>query len=243
MPSFFISDVHLRLDRPERGRRLARFLEGVAPGDDLTIVGDLCDFWFAARQRLGDITKCEGLLALIRRRDAGGRTTVLLGNHDTWLGSFYRETFDAEVVDEPLDVVSHGLRIRMVHGHLLGARSAWKGAMESRAFLHGFGLLPSLVADRLALKLKRSNARLLEKTDARHRVIYRQYADSVAGEIDLLVVGHIHVQWDDPGPSPRLVVLGGWHSATNYLRVNGSGAHLVNIPSHEGQRGAGMDSA
>jgi UDP-2,3-diacylglucosamine hydrolase len=242
MASFFISDVHLRLDRPERGRRLARFLEGVAPDDDLTIVGDLTDFWFASRQQHGSPLQCEGLRALIRRRDAGGRTTVLLGNHDTWMGPYYRRVFGADVVVEPLDVVSHGLRIRLVHGHLLGARSSWKAAMESRAFLHAFGLLPAAVANRLAMKLKRSNARLLDKTDARHRVIYRRYAGTVADEVDLLVVGHIHIQWDDPSPSPRLVVLGGWHSATSYLRVDESGTHLATIPAELHEQSHGMDS-
>ena len=47
LAAYFASDVHLRLDRPERGRRFARFVGGLEPGvDTLTIVGDLCDFWY-----------------------------------------------------------------------------------------------------------------------------------------------------------------------------------------------------
>ena len=72
MPDYFLSDVHLRLDQPDRGRRLALLVDRLRAGDSLTIVGDLCDFWYAARQFDADPMACAGLRSLASFRDRGG---------------------------------------------------------------------------------------------------------------------------------------------------------------------------
>src|SRR5436309_13291502 len=85
--AYFASDVHLRLDFPGRGRRFARFVGALEPEDDtLTIVGDLCDFWYVARQNDGGAMACDGLRALSEFRNRGGEVTILVGNHDCSLG-------------------------------------------------------------------------------------------------------------------------------------------------------------
>ena len=43
----------------------------------------------------------------------------------------------------------------------------------------------------------------------------------------MVVLGHVHVTLDDREGSPRLIVLGGWHSQASYLRVDESGASLI----------------
>ena len=79
MAVYLASDVHLRLDCPARGRRFARFLAGLDPEQDtLTIVGDLCDFWFVARQLRNAPLVCTGLSALADFRSRGGGVTILL---------------------------------------------------------------------------------------------------------------------------------------------------------------------
>ena len=226
MPDYFLSDVHLRHDRPERGRRLARLVDRLGPDDRLFIVGDLCDFWLASRQRRDDPMACAGLRALVDFRVRGGEITVLAGNHDGWLGPFYRVLFEPAWVDDSLDLASHGLRIRLVHGHRLGARSLWKATMESRAFLAGFAMIPRRPALALQDRLEHSNEAHREADDLRHLAVYRRYADRLAGSADLVVLGHIHRATDDPGP-PRMVVLGGWHHRSSYLRIDGAGAAFV----------------
>src|SRR5262249_39667858 len=66
------SDVPLRLDRPERGRRLARWVSRLESDDQLYVVGDLCDFWYGSRQRGADPMTCAGLRALAEFRARGG---------------------------------------------------------------------------------------------------------------------------------------------------------------------------
>src|SRR5262249_11161257 len=159
-----------------------------------------------------------GLKALASFRARGGAVTILPGNHDASLGSFYERTLGARYVREPLDLRAYGLRVHLVHGHLLGARPAWKAAMEGRAFLHAFRLTPSPLARGLDHLLNRSNDRRRADYDRRHLAVYRDYADRHAEDSDLVVFGHIHNWFNDSTRRPRLIVLGSWHRGSSYLK-------------------------
>ena len=227
MPAYFASDVHLRLDRPDRGARFARLVSSLGPGDPLTIVGDLCDFWFASRQRRADPLADAGLRALADYRARGGDLAILLGNHDGWLGPLYESALGARVVPEPRDVDAFGLRLRLVHGHRIGARSPWKAGMESRAFLAAFTATPAPVAGALGRILDHSNAGSRAADERRHLARYAAYAAALVPAPDLVVFGHIHTPTDLAATRPRLVVLGSWHEGGSYLKVDDSGAALV----------------
>jgi UDP-2,3-diacylglucosamine hydrolase len=227
VPAYFASDVHLRLDRPERGRRFARWVESLEAHDTLTIVGDLCDFWFAARQRDGERMACPGLQALAAFRARGGAITILPGNHDAWLGPFYERDLGARFLPEPVALEVYDLRIHLVHGHLLGARRAWKAGMESRTFFDAFHSLPAPLAHGFDALLDWKNSHDREITNQRHIAVYRRYTARHAGDADLVVLGHIHGPLDDAVMRPRMCVLGGWHEQASYLRIDDAGAALI----------------
>ena len=234
----FLSDVHLRLDRPERSARLARVVNPLGSGDRLFIVGDLCDFWFASRQAGSSSGACEGLRSLRDFRDRGGELVLLPGNHDHLLDRFYRRELGTGFVGDDLDLTVAGLRIHLVHGHLVGARKAWKGLMEGRAFLRFFRLLPGPIASRLEATLERNNEKHLAETERHHKAIYRRVADSLAGSTDLVVFGHIHTACDDRSGDPRFIILGGWHGRSSYLRIDGESIEVIHedAPVHEPPR-------
>jgi UDP-2,3-diacylglucosamine hydrolase len=227
VPAYFTSDVHLRLDRPERGLRFARWVQTLGPADSLLIVGDLCDFWFATRQRPLQALQCPGLRALAELTARGGQVSVMAGNHDLWLESFYVQNLGVRWVPDPYEVETHGMRVHAVHGHLLGARSGWKSLLETRAFLEGFARLPGFLASSLEHSLEGTNALRRAASDKRHLAFYRRYADSLAGRADLALFGHIHRPCDDTSREVRMVVLGSWHEGESYLKVDEQGATLV----------------
>ncbi len=146
MPHYFASDVHLRNDRPDRDRRFHAWLSRLTVDDSLVIVGDLCDFWMGSRRAHEDPFRSESLRALAQFRRQGGSLAIMAGNHDEWLCPFYERELGATIISEPHEMTVHGKRLRMVHGHLLGARHAWKALMESQAFFEAFSHVPGPIA-------------------------------------------------------------------------------------------------
>jgi UDP-2,3-diacylglucosamine hydrolase len=157
----------------------------------------------------------------------------MAGNHDLWLSPFYARALGAEIIEEPCDRVIHGIRVRMVHGHRLGARRLWKAGMESHAFFRAFGLLPRPLARPLDRALTWKNERGLLDDEERHLRVYRAYAASCRDVADLLVIGHVHRSVDESGDGPRLIVLGGWHHRSSYLKIDETGASFHVVLDHE----------
>ncbi len=159
VPHYFASDVHLRHDRPDRDRRFHAWMGRLTGNDALVIAGDLCDFWMGSRRRQADPLKSPSLRALIEFRQNGGSLSIMAGNHDEWLSPFYEDKLGASIIVEPYDMTVHGLRIKLVHGHRLGARRAWKALMEGRAFFEAFGYVPHPIATTLDRILAWKNER------------------------------------------------------------------------------------
>jgi len=220
---YFISDIHLRGDRPERARRLSRFLGRLDSSDRLVIAGDLCDFWMGSRLTADELSRDEGIRALAAFRESGGDLSILPGNHDLWLCPFYEQTLGAAILTEPARFEIHGHRVHLVHGHLLGARRKWKAFLESREFFEGFGRVPYPMARALDAALERKNLRGLVEDEQRHLLVFREYAAGLRDEADIVIFGHVHRAVDEPGP-PRLIVLGGWQARSSYLKIDEAGA-------------------
>ena len=230
MAVYFASDMHLRLDHPDRGRRLAGWVEALEVEDALYLVGDVCDFWFSSRQRRCGALSCEGLKALAAFRSRGGMLTILPGNHDGSLGPFYEKELGARIVQGPCIVDVHGLRLHLVHGHLVGGRQPWKAGLESRAFIKIFENLPAALADRLDRKLESSNDNGRPLDEQRLIPHFRRYANGLAASADVVIFGHVHSARDDRTSRPRMIVLGGWHHGSSYLRIDEHGPELIVNP-------------
>ncbi len=220
MSHYLFSDVHLRPDRPARAERLSRWVQQLHREDHLIVGGDLCDFWMASRVPRGDLMRCPGLRALADFRERGGGLLIMTGNHDLWMSDFYERALGAGILVEPAELLIQGVRIHLVHGHLLGARKRWKGWMESREFHRAFGRVPGPIAGVLDRVLEWKNLRSLEGDEERHLKVFRDYADGRRGRCDLVVIGHVHRAFDDGRSDPRLIVLGGWQRRSTYLQID-----------------------
>ncbi|MFM7316160.1 MAG: UDP-2,3-diacylglucosamine diphosphatase [bacterium] len=242
MAVYFTSDQHITLQFPERGRRFARFLGLLDPqADRLVIAGDLCDFWFTAREaRLADSRQESGLLALKSFISDGGQVTLLAGNHDQHLEWFYRDFLGLSFTAEPMADTISGSRISLAHGHLLGGRSQWKGWMESRLFLSTFEKVPSPVANSLARKLKKYNSRNKKVDNLRHYLVYKNYVLNLSqADCDIVILGHVHqtifrdIDVPELKRPLKLAVLGHWFHQSSWLKLDTGGPEFFIWHDHE----------
>jgi UDP-2,3-diacylglucosamine hydrolase len=224
---YFLSDVHIRLDRPDRDTRLVRFLDRVEVSDRLFIVGDLCDFWFATRQRAQSHAVTPGMAALRAFTERGGSLVLMLGNHDAWLRDFYERRAGLALTGEPLEVESYGLRIRLEHGHRNKAKRLWKAMLEGRTFFHAFSAVPDPLARLAQRVLERVNARTRDVADRRMIAAYETQAAALRPAPDIAVFGHVHRVHDARHGPTRVVVLGDWFENSCFLKVDERGAEHV----------------
>lgn len=230
MAAYFASDIHLRVDAPERSARFARWVRSLTPDDSLTIVGDLCDFWFATRQIHLGMDRCEGLRALADYSHQGGRVTILAGNHDARIFPEYEHWFNARLVGDDCAEVVHGKRVWLAHGHRLGARPLYKEAMESRWFGRAFARCPHRFAAWLEFLNDSENERSRDASDRKHLEIYRRRAAERAEETDIVILGHVHRVIREEAGRPRWYVLGNWHRGASYLRIDDESVRLIEAP-------------
>jgi UDP-2,3-diacylglucosamine hydrolase len=232
MATYFTSDQHITLRYPERGQRFARFLDLIDPQNDrLVIAGDLCDFWFTAREAHRPEAKADaGILALKSFVDKGGEVVLLGGNHDQHLEWFYKDLLGLTFDREPLERNFENSRIHLAHGHLLGGRSRWKGLMESRGFLSTFKTVPSPLANSLAAQLKKYNSRNRKVDNLRHFMVFKNYVEKLPeNQFDLVVLGHVHqtifreVNSLQSSSSVKLAVLGHWFHQSSWLKLDQNG--------------------
>ena len=183
----------------------------------------------AARCGPRDLMRSESLARLAEFRRSGGSLSIMPGNHDAWLCPFYASDLGAQIVPDPCELTVHGLRLHIVHGHLLGARRAWKALLESRWFFSAFGHVPTPLARPLDTLLAWNNDRKLLSDEERHLQVYRAYASRLRGAIDLVMIGHVHRAVDDTHSDPRLIVLGGWQARSSFVKVDERGAtfHVI----------------
>ena len=107
-------------------------------------------------------------------------------------------------------MTTHGLRLHLVHGHLLGARKKWKGWMETREFKSAFELLPGPVAGLLDQLLERKNRSGLADDEHRHLASFRPMRPSSGARPISWSLAMSTARSTIPDSDPRMIVLGGW---------------------------------
>ncbi len=244
MPHYFASDVHLRNDRPDRDRRFRAWLNRLTRDDSLVIVGDLCDFWMGARRAHDDPLRSESLRALAEFRRQGGSLAIMAGNHDEWLCPFYEAELGATIIAEPHDMTVHGMRLRLVHGHLLGAgapgRRGWRAARSSKRFLTS----PDRSPGPSIKSWRGATSAGSRPTKSGTCASIDEYAAQFQGSADIVVFGHVHRPVDLAHTNPRLIVLGGWQRRSSFLKIDASGATFhVEHDCDQGQRAAAQRPA
>jgi len=204
--TFFISDVHLGAENPEKEiakkTKLKAFLHSIAgEADKLIILGDLFDFWFDYKTVVlaHDIdVVCE----LKNLRDRFGTEIILFGgNHDRWMSDngALANLLDAKIfpdhaildIDEKKIFLSHGDGIAKSDW---GYRKLLKPILTNRFAIALFRLIPAEWACKIARAVSSTSKLYTGERNLRFENEYEAFAsEMLAKNIDIVILGHTHL--------------------------------------------------
>lgn len=224
----FFSDSHLGVDAAEReGAREARlhdFLNALpSRATSLYIVGDLFDFWFEYRTAIPR-RHFRTLAVLQRLREAGIEITYLNGNHDFWLGSFFRDTLGIRTVDGAVTVEAQGRRLWVHHGDgLVGGDLGYKAlraVLRSPACVGLYGLLHPDLGIPLAHMVSRWSRHSRGDGPLEAGRLWREIAEPRFRDgYDGVLIGHFHHAHEQRESGREFFLLGDWIERFTYVEL------------------------
>jgi UDP-2,3-diacylglucosamine hydrolase len=238
MSVYFISDLHLKPERPDLSRAFSSFLSHTAKGAEaLYLLGDIFDAW------IGDDAPVPGIEPLVSQlkqlSDSGCKIYFQHGNRDFLVGKAFTDSIGAELLPEQ---IVHSLPIGnalILHGDQLCTDD--QEYMQFRAMVRNPAwqqqILSKPVEERIALA-KQLRATSKERTAEKDDYITDVNADEVNkrlndAHVQLMIHGHTHRpaihKLRIEGNEATRIVLGDWESLGWYLKVDHDGYQLISF--------------
>ncbi|MBR0245879.1 MAG: UDP-2,3-diacylglucosamine diphosphatase [Bacteroidales bacterium] len=238
--TYFVSDVHLglRVGNPAaRENAFVAFLQGVDPAqtEALYLLGDIWDFWYEYRDVVpkGYVRVLAALVALL---DAGVQVYFFPGNHDIWTYRYFEE-LGMKRLEQP-QVVQIGTE-KFCLGHGDGLGPGMRGYKFMRSIFHNrflqicFSSLHPWFAFRLGngwSRRSRLGKNITYTFKGASEPLY-QFCAAFPDPVNYFIFGHYHARADMPvGDHARLVLLGDWITAPNWLVYNATTGALTAVP-------------
>ena len=224
--TYFVSDVHLGLrvgDPAAREKAFVDFLRGIDPSkaEALYLLGDIWDFWYEYRDVVpkGYVRVFGALTALM---DAGVEVFFFQGNHDIWTYRYFEELGMKRLVQPHVAVIGRR-KFCLGHGDGLGpgmyGYKCMRWVFHNRFFQRCFSSLHPWLAFRLGngwSRRSRLGKNITYQFRGADEPLYR-FCAGFPETVDCFVFGHYHARVDMPVGQARLLVLGDWITAPNWL--------------------------
>ncbi|MEQ1518180.1 MAG: UDP-2,3-diacylglucosamine diphosphatase [Usitatibacteraceae bacterium] len=227
-PVFFVSDIHLCVERPRITRMFKRFIAEIAPNAGAVyILGDLFEYWLGDDQLDADALAREIAESLHRLASSGTRLYFMHGNRDFLLAGRFASEASLTILSDPTVIQLGHEQVILMHGDTLctddAAYQAFRRQVRSAAWQQG--ILAKPYAERVELARSIRSQSDIEKS-MKPEAIMDVNADAVAAVFKesvatVLVHGHTH----RPARHVHLAgncadvrwVLQDWHDIGGYL--------------------------
>lgn len=239
MAVYFISDLHLKAERPDLIRALLHFLKHTAKdASALYLLGDIFEAWIGDDAPAPEFSDVFNALQALHKR--GCNVYFQHGNRDFLVGETFAKQIGATLLDESVVVQLPIGPALLLHGDQLCTDDvdyqAFRSMVRNPDWQNAFLAKPLNERIAIAKQLRdASKARAKEKSDE----IMDVNADAVRhafnmANISLMIHGHthrpdVHEYTLESGLAFR-VVLGDWDQSLWYLRVDEEGLVLVDEP-------------
>jgi UDP-2,3-diacylglucosamine hydrolase len=238
MSAYFIADCHLQPADTTAAARLERFLDALEPGDQLYILGDLFEIY------LGDDAISSWQAGWIQRFRAltqhGVAVAMLAGNRDFLMGAAFWERTGITPLAEPCLLVSHGLRLVVLHGDILCSADRgyrlFRAAARSRLPRALWGMLPVRLRQSLGKRLRQASQQATARKPTEAMQVQEQAVQDLLKVLpcDVMIHGHIHDSGTHRHHTPQGMVnryvVGCWQADATLACLDAHGLRLIPGP-------------
>lgn len=238
MALYAFSDAHLGCGSKEneenKYQKIAELFEKVKQdGDRLVILGDLFDFWFEYKSAIPK-DQFRVLNLLYNLKSNGLQIDYISGNHDFWMGDFFKSQLGITVHRDSFDLEYSGKKIHFIHGD--GLSPADKGyrilkkILRNRFNIWCYKKLPVDFAFWLAKKVSGSSREYTTRRDHEFAADYEKYAiKKLEQNYDLVAIGHLHIPIQKEFDSGIYINTGDFINYFSYLKIDNNQISLNNI--------------
>ena len=243
-PVYFISDVHLKLEKSNgeskrRNKLYGLFDKIVDTGGTCFFVGDLFDFYFEYPDLIPK-AYVDFFIKIDEMRRKNIEFHFLLGNHDYWVQDYIENTLMDNVYYEDAKININGKKFIITHGDGLlswdhGYRIL-KRVIRSKLFIWLLRWLHPTLTYKLARFISRSGYEDSSSMDNNQKVKDELVDIALSHfnkDYEYMICGHYHLGEIFETKKGKLAVLGDWFHRPSYAIFDGEKLDLVNWTSNE----------
>lgn len=231
MKAVFISDAHLDGSDSEGYYCLSRFLDSLRGNtDELFIVGDFFDFWFAGRNGIYP-SFIDIVRKLLEIKESGTKISFFEGNHDFFLGDYF-EQYGVMVFPDDASIDLEGKRVLVSHGDAVDTSNtaylALRKVLRSRLFYSFQKNMPPQALwtiSKIVSRISRASGCEPQSSNRLAAVMSAFAAGKFEEGFDAVVLGHCHTpsmeRYSVNGKAKTFVILGDWITRYSYLVYEG----------------------
>ncbi len=237
--SFFISDLHLAVDRPQGTETLLSFLAGAArQAEQLFILGDLFEYWIGD-EALAEPMPSQVAAALRELAADGTAVSFMHGNRDFLIGEQFAQAAGLRLLPDPFPLSLYGTPTLLMHGDTLCTDDT--EYMEFRKVVRNPAWQAEFLAKPLAERIKLAQAARTESEHAK-QVKSMEIMDVSTDAVEAVLRDHryprlIHGHTHRPATHHHLVdghrceriVLSDWYDRGSYLHCDVQGCRSITI--------------
>ena len=237
LPIYFISDIHLMLNRTKseakREEILFSFFDHVRKtGGTLIINGDLFDFYFEYKYVIPKVYS-HFYYQILKLRESGVKVHYVLGNHDYWVMDFINDTLFDEVYDDDVKIKIGGKTFYITHGDgfLSWDKSyrALKRLIRSRLFIWFYRSLYPSIGYSFANWVSKKGEHYAHSDEYNKKILNEmriQAKPYLDNGCDYFISGHYHQAKELDMKNGKLLILGDWLNFFSYAKFDGNDLKL-----------------
>ena len=237
LPIYFISDIHLMLNRTKQEAKreeiLFSFFDHVRnSGGTLIINGDLFDFYFEYKDVIPKVY-APLYYQILKLRESGVKVHYILGNHDYWVMDFINDVLFDKVYDDDVKLKIGKKTFYITHGD--GFLSwdkiyrALKKFIRSRLFIWFYRSLHPRIGYSFANWVSKKGEHYVHTKEYNKKILDEMKVQSKPffdDGCDYFISGHYHQAKELDMKNGKLLILGDWLSFFSYGKFDGQDLKL-----------------